>query len=139
VSVRRSTLEDVDGILELLTEFNDRTPMPSLRPDVRVFLEAAIQDEDSVVLVSENSGIQGVLIGRQNLNPIYDTIWLQEMAWYARDNSGVRLLLEFERVARSRGVDYVYMATLFNTDSRVHDLLTRRGYLQLERSYVLQL
>ena len=139
MSVRRSTLGDIDSILELLTEFADKTPIKKLSVGLRGYVERALGNENMVVLVSDTGTVNGVLIGSITVNPIYDTIWLQELAWYARDNSGVRMLFEFERIAHAVGADVVYMATLPSTDSRVHELLTRRGYLQIERGYVLQL
>lgn len=139
MSVRTSTDADADGILELLEEFNSKTPMPALRQEVRVFLQAMMQDENSVVLVSDTGSINGVLIGTVVHNPIYDTIWLQEMVWYARDNSGVRLLSAFEQAGKRLGVSMVYMTALATTDERIDCLLNRRGYLQFERSYVKNL
>ena len=139
MSVRTSTDADADGILELLEEFNSKTPMPALRPEVRVFLQAALHDENAVILVSGNGTVDGVIIGTVVHNPIYDTIWLQEMVWYARDNSGVRLLSAFEQAGKRLGAAMVYMTALATTDERIDCLLNRRGYLQFERSYVKNL
>ncbi|AWX94005.1 hypothetical protein DPM13_16430 [Paracoccus mutanolyticus] len=76
-------------------------PVPVDRSWTARTVAGLIADDAGIVLVSDGGFIAGAL--RPTI--ISPQLIAQEMGWYARDGSGLRLLRAFEAWARQRGAD----------------------------------
>jgi N-acetylglutamate synthase-like GNAT family acetyltransferase len=139
--IRHATTDDLVDVAVILREFNERItgqhlPLPEYGETLEKFFDAG-----NVLLVSDTeSGIKGIIAGQVLSNPFFGTSqFLQEVAWYATDNSGMRLLQAFIKEAKDRELDSVYLTVLETAGERVHDLLKRIGFNAVERSYMMKL
>lgn len=138
--LRHATSDDLVDVAVLLQEFHGKItgtqlPLSEYGEALEKFFDAG-----NVVIVSDtHEGIRGVIAGQVISNPFFGTHFLQEVAWYATDNSGMRLLNAFVQEAKDRNLDSVYLTVLEAAGERVHNLLKRVGFDAVERSYMMKL
>ena len=131
--VREACIEDIDFLMEKAYAFNDRYyGIPLNRIGLFKYLEAMIEHESGVCLVTDSGGIVGVI----HQDPRWDWTVLVETAWYSEGRDGVRLLDAFEKRAMEIGCDEIRMTTLA-VNSGVDRILERRGYKPIETSHRL--
>lgn len=134
--IRTATIEDIHDLRRLLRDF------------ARIVLDediATVEYEDTlvelienhVVLVSDTDGITGLILGQFMAHPFWKKTMLQEVAWYATDNTGGALLREFIRRGKEAKADAIYMTVLDSAGPRVHAALQRLGFVGVERSYMM--
>lgn len=89
----------------------------------------------TTLMVSAGGYIAGV-IQDMGFSPVRMAV---EYAWYARDGSGLRLLMAFEQWAKNMGAKHVVVHA-YARDDRVHRVLAaRRKYLHLGGALVKEL
>lgn len=137
--IRKATADDLVDVALLMQDFNNlatgtQMPLEAYGETLEVLLE------EGVILVSDTeAGIRGAIVGQVITNPFFDMQFLQEVAWYATDNSGMHLLKAFVQEAKDRELDSVYITVLETAGERVHNLLKRIGFDTVERSYIMKL
>lgn len=126
--------DDVDFLMETTQEFNDRYyDIPLDLDKARAFVEWLIPQPASIGFRSD----QGYIIGAIEDDPFRDYAILREYGWFANDRSGLALLTKFQDHAKECGVNELRMTTL-SSNPMVSKLLTRRGYTELETSYIMR-
>lgn len=137
--IRHATQDDLVDVALLMQEFNKTVTGSSMGLEVYgEILERLLTD--GVILVSDgDGGVRGAIVGQVITNPFFGMDFLQEVAWYATDNSGMALLRGFIAEAKERQLDSVYLTVLETAGPRVHNLLNRIGFDAVERSYMMKL
>ena len=103
-----------------------------------------------------SSGISFVAVD-ESLNPIgmllaiVDGLWInkdvkvsQEVMWwvdeeYRNTSAGMRLIKEYEVACEASNVSYIGMNLLSTSQERLKDWLARKGYEQMETSFVKEI
>lgn len=100
-------------------------------------------DEDAFLSVMGNIDAQGGLFQSERgfiagmiVPTLCDPNWKMavELAWWAEDGSGQRLLRDFEKWAADNGASEVRMTTLANLPA-AEKIMKRRGYAPTETSW----
>lgn len=130
--VRRAVPDDLNHIVNLAYEFNDKyfdIPLNNKKivDNVTGFIE------HGSTFVSANGFIGGTII--TDLMRDWDV--LVEFGWYATDRSGYHLLQTFIKEGYSLGVDEVRMCTMNTSTPLATQLLERKGFVALETSHRL--
>lgn len=137
--IRKASYADIPDLCELLREFSLSVSDEGMDGDVMEDNLVKLVDH-GVVLVSDNNGVHGVIIGTFLYNPFWRSTMLQEVVWYARDNSGVGLLRAFVKAAKESNAEQVFFTVLEPAiDERMLRLLTRMGFDAVERSFIKKL
>lgn len=130
--IRQATLEDAPFITEMGMRFVEAAGKPEARfEEMEAFVRGVIPMGGAFV-----SGA-GMIVGV--LAPLYyrpDYLEAHEVAWWAEDSSGLRLLRAFEDWAEAQGAREIVMSTLpdFTRDAAGR-LLQRRGYAFREAGF----
>ena len=130
--IRPATLADMNDIIPLVHNFNDRYFGIPINTAKMIDMVAWII-EDGVGLLSDWGFIGGVFVN----DLIRDWTILQELGWYSEDKSGIKLLDAFIKAGRDRGVDEVRVCTLETSSPIAGRILQRKGFAPLEMSYRL--
>lgn len=127
--IRPATMDDVARVVDWVEDLRVAVagPVPVDRSWTARTVAGLIADDAGIVLVSDGGFIAGAL--RPTI--ISPQLIAQEMGWYARDGSGLRLLRAFEAWARQRGAALVQLSTGVDGPD-----LTRRGYRRAEQAWV---
>jgi hypothetical protein len=130
--IREATLDDMGTILPMAIQFNDEYfPVPlNIEKSVRMI---TLLIEEHEAFISDGGFIGGAYVE----DPMRDCSILQEVAWYATDNSGMRLLDRLIDQAVKFGVE-LRVSTLASSSPIVGKLLQRMGFAPLETSYRLE-
>lgn len=116
----------------MITEFNDAYHDVPINISKAIAVSAWIIEE-GVGLISDAGFIGGVVV--EDL--LRDWTVLQEIGWFSKDRSGMKLLDAFIIASRDLKVDEVRVCTLETSSPIVGRLLQRKGFAPLERSYRL--
>ena len=138
--IRLAELDDVQGITELLEGFHRLAPHYTYNIDeVHNGAWSCIQSGDFSFVSVNNGVIQGVFLGLLTQNPIMSRSMVQEVVWYAEDQSGYSLLKAAIKAAKKHNVQCLHHTMLEPVDERAHNILTKRiGFSPLERSYLMK-
>lgn len=136
--IRRATAEDYADVAKLMQKFAERIGSPH---DLAFFGTAVenLIDNEVVVVSDTDNGITGAILGKVVYDAMTDTDLLQEVAWYAEDNSGIFLLKAFIAEAKEIGVASIYFSVLETAGERVHKAMSLLKFTPVERSYRLTL
>lgn len=138
--IRSATEDDVENLVEFLQEFHRK--VNGTEYDL-VSAESVIWECvcNGVTIVSTTEGdITGAILGSIVEHPFMQQRLLQEVAWYAEDNSGYNLLKAFIKVAKRIGADSVHFTVIEPVSEQAERILTKRiGFSPLERSYLMKL
>lgn len=138
--IRSAHDEDVDAVVDFLHAFHRK--VNGTEYDL-VAAEAAVWEcvHNGVAIVSTTDGeITGAIIGNLLDHPFMQQRLLQEVAWYAEDNSGYYLLKAFVERATEIGAASVHFTVIEPVSERMERILTKRiGFSPLERSYLMKL
>lgn len=145
VEVRKATIEDADWLVMQLREFERAVGYKRSLLEDEVAARAGLAGliANHVALIAhEDSERHGFIIGAASPHPFSPKIRvLSELFWWvAPDHRGCgaapALLNEFERIGRE-SADWVVFS--LEHDSPVRDQhLTKRGFRQIERAYLLE-
>lgn len=142
--IRRADLGDAGAIVAMGGRFLDSSTYSGKIkdcPDVRLRLVTGlINATDGVILVADTKDDPGHLVGFLALfaysHPMSGQRFCCEVAWWvephARGMTGVSLLLEGERWAKSQGCEVMQMIA---PTREVEVLYERKGYVPVERHY----
>lgn len=136
--IRQANAADYADIAKLMQRFAESIGSSH---DLAFFGDAVENLVDNgVVLVSDtDEGITGAILGKIVYDAMTGTDLLQEVAWYAEDNSGIFLLKAFIAKAREIGVASIYFSVLETSGERVHKAMALLNFIPVERSYRLTL
>lgn len=137
----QTTLDDTEELVQFLEPFMTQVHQTEYKPKVVYdgIRNCLATGEFSFISVQDNI-IRGVFLGMLVHNPLMNKNMLQEVVWYAKDNSGYSLLKAAINAARLHEVDYFHHTMIEPVDPRAHKLLTKRiGFSPLERSYLMKL
>jgi hypothetical protein len=138
--IRRAELIDLPDVAILMQDFNQRVTGTRLPLETYgEILEKLIAGNGIVLISDTDAGVHGAIVGQVISNPFLGNAMLQEIAWYATDNSGMGLLRAFIKEAKDLELDSVYLTVLETAGQRVHNLLNRIGFDAIERSYMMKL
>lgn len=137
--IRKATPDDLVDVALLMQEFNKTVTGTYMPLEAYGETLERLLDEGVILVSDTNAGICGAIVGQVITNPFFGMQFLQEVAWYATDNSGMRLLTAFVQEAKDRELDSVYLTVLETAGERVHNLLKRIGFDTVERSYMMKL
>lgn len=145
--IREATADDLDALVKMGERFHDSTPyadeLSRNSVQYRIFGAGLINSPDGVLLLRELKGVPvGMLGGAVFDHPLSGERTAGEMFWYAppehRGTTGLRLLLSFERWARSHGAKMIQMVQPAWAD-RVGELYGVLGYKKLEIAWTRHL
>ena len=132
--ISRATIDDMQTILPLAIEFNERyfgIPLNLVKTcEVICYII-----EEETAFISPGGFIGGIVT--EDL--LRDWTVLQEVAWYSTDRTGIQLLDRFIKKGRAMEVDEVRVCHLETSSPVVGKLLQRRGFAPLETSYRLEI
>ncbi len=132
--IRRARISDVQAILPMAIEFNDKyfgIPLNLVKTcEVICYII-----EEETAFITPGGFIGGIVT--EDL--IRDWTVLQEVAWYSTDRTGIQLLDYFILEGRRMEVDEVRVCHLETSSPLVGKLLKRRGFGPLETSYRLEI
>jgi hypothetical protein len=138
--IRKAELEDLSDVAILMQDFNQQVTGTRLPLEQYGEILEQLIDGMGVVLISDtDAGVTGAIVGQVISNPFLGNAMLQEIAWYATDNSGMGLLRAFIKEAKDQELDSVYLTVLETAGERVHNLLKCIGFDAVERSYTMKL
>lgn len=132
VNVRKCTVEDVDWLVNLAQEFNDKHfGIPINRYQTKTYLWDMV--DSGVCFRTDNAAIVGMLVS----DPFRDWNVLVEIGWFSNHpGEGMALLDTFIRAGDIRLVDEVRMTTL-HSNPGVAAVLKRKGFDPVETSHRL--
>lgn len=136
--IREATRKDLPRLMEMGRKFADRARLKDhvgYDPySMAQTFEAMIDGEQFCLLVSDKGAIGGMLAP----HPFnHEQLFVDELFWWSEGRDGLRLLEAFEDWAGSRGA-LVRMTALEAVEpDRVGKIYERRGYVPLERAYIL--
>ncbi len=132
--MQRATFDHFDHIVALTHEFNSKYYDIELDPG-KVDSAIAMLLSNGIVFVSDEGFIGGVIVPDIFRNWTY----LQELGWFAKDRSGLKLLNAFINEAKLLGVDEVRMCTLQTSDPIAERVLLKKGFTPVEQSFMLRI
>lgn len=135
--VRKATEQDATEVAVLVQEMHELATGEQLRWYDFIGIVNEVIDSD-VVLVSETDGKLGGVIAGKLVGGVLLASALQEILWYARDGSGVRLMLAFVQAARDAGVEQVNMTVLESAGPKAMAFIERLGGVQVERNFIMK-
>lgn len=146
--IRAATLSDVEEIARLGALFHAQagwSEIPYSATDCARSLQAFMASPSFICLVSEGSGIDGMIAGVTS--PVYFNhahLSGEELFWWvspdASQMTGIRLLDALENEARKRGCKTWQMKSLARLGGeRMVKLYNRLGYRASEQSFIKEL
>jgi len=148
VTVRAATVEDIPSYMDLAEAFVATTPVSRIIPfDLKgtaAFVEAALDNDNIVVLVAEDAGeligITAAIAYPMYFNPA--KLVAQELWWYikpeARGGVASKLLFqEIEKWSKGKQAEAMFMVALDNDRvEAMAKMYGRLGYMPTERAFV---
>lgn len=149
-TLRLARPDDIDLLLEYFKEFHISSPYADLEFDpakVRQMLEVAIPDRRKfVLLVSVDAFDQpvGVLAATKTQPTFSSQSVAAELAWYIdpayrTGRRAIEQLVAYEAWAKSSGCKYPQVSKLSTSPKSVDLLYGRRGYFEVEKSYIKEI
>lgn len=134
--IRLAEPEDYEHVENIVMEFIGKA-YPNDPPDLGKVQEiisgvVAMGREKGIILLSDH----GILIGYVNSLVFSREPIAMELAWYATDGQGMKLLKAFEYWARLVNCKKISLSTM---SLRLDRMLTKRGYKLTEMSYLKDL
>lgn len=131
--IRTATWDDFEHIMDMTHAFNNEyTDLPLVEDKVAAMLDNVIPN--GVCFVSDGGYIGGIV----SPDLFHATNSLIELAWYAQDNSGLRLLKAFVDEGRRLNVDAIRICTMSTSPKFVDKVLRAQGFTLAESSYILR-
>lgn len=130
--IRKAQSDDLWFIYGLTLEFNEMYYHKPLNLNKTLNMIDHIIEE-GVCFVSNTGYIGGLIID----DPFREANALVEMGWFAKDNSGVKLLDAFIDEGRLLVVDEIRMCTMSTSPSVATTIIKRRGFALAETQYRL--
>jgi hypothetical protein len=130
--IRKATQQDLWHILDLTEEFNTMYYHKPL-DEVKTVHMIELIIEDGVCYVSDKGYIGGLIIP----DPFRDANALVEMGWFAKDNSGIKLLDAFIAEGHRLEVDEIRMCTMSTSPTVADKIILRKGFSLAETQYRL--
>jgi hypothetical protein len=137
--IRAATFDDIPALLDMGKRFADDAGVTARigwdDDSVADMLEALIESEDGIVLVSG----KGMIGGFVSAHPFNRAVRMfTELFWRAEDGNGLALLAEAERIAAERGATRSAMVAMDGMD-RTRKLYARLGYAPCEAQFMKEL
>ncbi len=130
--IRRAQVIDLRKIIDLTYEFNNLYYHTSLSYSKTSEMITHII-EHGTCFVSDEGYIGGLIIP----DPFRDANALVEMGWFAKDNSGVKLLDAFIEEGHRLDVDEIRMCTMSTSPTVADKIILRKGFSLAETQYRL--
>lgn len=130
--IRQATQQDLWHILDLTEEFNTMYYHKPL-DEVKTVGMIELIIEDGVCFVSDKGYIGGVVMP----DSFRDANALVEIGWFAKDNSGIKLLDAFIAEGRRLNVDEIRMCTMSTSPVVAEKIILRKGFTLAETQYRL--
>lgn len=130
--IRQATQQDLWHILDLTEEFNTMYYHKPL-DEVKTVGMIELIIEDGVCFVSDKGYIGGVVMP----DSFRDANALVEIGWFAKDNSGIKLLDAFIAEGRRLDVDEIRMCTMSTSPVVAEKIILRKGFTLAETQYRL--
>lgn len=130
--IRQATQQDLWHILDLTEEFNTMYYHKPL-DEVKTVGMIELIIEDGVCFVSDKGYIGGVVMP----DSFRDANALVELGWFAKDNSGIKLLDAFIAEGRRLNVDEIRMCTMSTSPDIADKIILRKGFTLAETQYRL--
>lgn len=130
--IRQATQQDLWHILDLTEEFNTMYYHKPL-DEVKTVGMIELIIEDGVCFVSDKGYIGGVVTP----DSFRDANALVELGWFAKDNSGIKLLDAFIAEGRRLNVDEIRMCTMSTSPVVAEKIILRKGFTLAETQYRL--
>lgn len=130
--IREATLDDMGAIIPMAIKFNDDyfgIPL-NLKKAVNIIVMII---EEGEAFISDGGFIGALYVD----DLMRDWTVLQEVAWYATDKSGLKLLDALIQEGYNADVDEVRVCHLSTSSPIVGKLLQKKGFAPLETSYRL--
>lgn len=136
--IKRATPDDIPQIMALGREFADEAGVTARAgwddDHVRALLETLIENEDGILLVSDDGMIGGIVYP----HPFSGKRMFVEMFWRARDGNGLALLKAAENAASERGASQSIMVAMDDMN-RTRRLYGALGYTPVEVQFMKEL
>jgi hypothetical protein len=137
--IRAATFDDIPALLDMGKRFADDAGVTARigwdDDSVADMLEALIESDDGIVLVSD----KGMIGGFVSAHPFNRAVRMfTELFWRAEDGNGLALLAEAERIAADRGATRSAMVAMDGMD-RTRKLYARLGYAPCEAQFMKEL
>jgi GNAT superfamily N-acetyltransferase len=135
--IRAATFDDLPAVLDMVTDLHASTKMAlEIDPAATMgLLRRLVGSADGLLLVAEADGAaKGFLAATVGVTPISFEQVGMELGWWAgpeAKGAGLRLLVLYERWAKSRGCRFVRMSTPPHNE-RAAQILGRRGFFVSE-------
>ena len=144
--IRDITPNDKESILRLAEMFFNEILIP--KAGIHFDAQHASAHFDTLIntpgvlalCVEKENGIRGMVAGVSSAIIFAKELAMQEMVWYVEPkyrNCGLKLLLEFEKRSKERGLDQMMMVGVIETP--VLDLYPRLGYKENQRIFIKNL
>jgi len=130
--IRQATQQDLWHILDLTEEFNTMYYHKPL-DEVKTVGMIELIIEDGVCFVSDKGYIGGVVMP----DSFRDANALVELGWFAKDNSGIKLLDAFIAEGHRLNVDEIRMCTMSTSPDIADKIILRKGFTLAETQYRL--
>lgn len=130
--IRQATQSDLWHIIDLAEEFNSTYYHKPL-DEVKTISMIELLIEDGVCFVSDKGFICGIVMP----DPFRDANALVELGWFAKDNSGIKLLDAFIAEGRRLAVDEIRMCTMSTSPAVADKIILRKGFSLAETQYRL--
>ena len=130
--IRQATQQDLWHILDLTEEFNTMYYHKPL-DEVKTVGMIELIIEDGVCFVSDKGYIGGVVMP----DSFRDANALVELGWFAKDNSGIKLLDAFIAEGHRLNVDEIRMCTMSTSPTVADKIILRKGFTLAETQYRL--
>lgn len=145
--VRKADWFDIDRIIELGREFHSTSsfaPISTYCEDtVRELIASLLADENAIVLVAEFNGeVRGTTAAQ--IQPLYfnkrermatELFWFMSQQ-HRRTYDSLRLFTELERWATLNRATLMHMGALSSSPAGVTQTYARRGYTQIQASFM---
>ena len=132
--MRPATPDDIPALVRMGQDFHDYFPQCGdyVAENVAAALRNFIEQDNATLIMTDKAMVAGVIIpALSNLSHLMAV----EMAWWAKDGQGIRLLRSFEKWAIAKGAAEVRLTTQTD-DPRPNRILERMGYRHLESVFV---
>jgi hypothetical protein len=130
--MRLATTDDISNIIRLIAQLRSAVNGPQEVDPAHTgkTVLRLMQQPTGVVYVTQG----GFIAGEVGQTPINPALVAFEHGWFARDKSGLRLLIAFEKWAKDMGCTGIKFSTGTYTDAASR-ILTRRGYRPAELAW----
>ena len=134
--IRQATLDDIPDVMVMARRFYEMSELPFefVNADMADHLAALISGGG--VYRGETGAIGGVV---QSMPFNKSVKFVNQFFWWSPDGEGLRLLRAFEDYAKQAGAVWLVMNILESLGGNAEKILTHRGYVARERSFVKEI